>query len=41
MIQNVDMPESGTETSKAVLDAQNIKISGHIDRENFEQGSQT
>ena len=27
-IQNVDMPESGMETSRAILDTQNIKISG-------------
>ena len=27
-IQDVDMPESGTETSRAILDTQNIKISG-------------
>ena len=28
IIQNVDMPESGSETSRAILDTQNIKISG-------------
>ena len=34
------MPESGTETSRDILDTQNIKISGYVDREHFEQGSQ-
>ena len=34
------MPESAMEPSRAILDTQNIKISGDLDRENFEHGSQ-